>query len=346
MEQNEIDILENDIREKYPEVLNILLCDRTTNGNIFWATENYQGLGDHYQFSSPIKIDLITGLNGKVIMPRVLKNKILQKTRVKEMAEVYTPSWICNAQNNLIDKAWFQKENVFNKKVKLPDGNYGWKANPKKIIFSKNKTWKRYVEDKRLEIACGEAPYITSRYDITTGEFIPVKDRIGILDRKLRVINENINTSGEWLKSAQIAFKNTYAYEWQGDSLLLAREAMLRTFIENYTIKFNKEPSIKSIKHIAYILSWNVWQMDGLRCVVPDSCVDKNLTTTNLFGEYKTKNSVCAGCANNDMIKHNGIYCIVKDWSSGDNKKDKGGQKIRFIDLLKNERIIDYVKNK
>ena len=57
MQQGEIDILENDIREKYPEVLNILLCDRTTNRNIFWATENYQDLGKHYQFSSPISAD-------------------------------------------------------------------------------------------------------------------------------------------------------------------------------------------------------------------------------------------------------------------------------------------------
>jgi hypothetical protein len=29
----------------------------------------------------------------------------------------------------------------------------------------------------------------------------------------------------EWLKASQIAYKNTYAFEWQGDSLLLAREA-------------------------------------------------------------------------------------------------------------------------
>jgi len=73
MKQQKIDIVEDNIYKKYPEVLNILLCDRTTNRNIFWATDNYQVLGEHYQFSSPIKIDLITGSNGKVIMPRVLK---------------------------------------------------------------------------------------------------------------------------------------------------------------------------------------------------------------------------------------------------------------------------------
>jgi hypothetical protein len=55
-----------------------------------------------------------------------------------------------------------------------------------------------------------------------------IKNRIGILDRKLRVINENVDSrESEWLKASQIAYKNTYAFEWQGDSLLLAREACL-----------------------------------------------------------------------------------------------------------------------
>ena len=44
-----------------------------------------------------------------------------------------------------------------------------------------------------MEITCGEAPYLVSRYDVVKGEIIPVEDRIGILDRKLRVINENID---------------------------------------------------------------------------------------------------------------------------------------------------------
>ncbi|MGZ5208663.1 MAG: hypothetical protein ACXWB0_06565, partial [Sulfuricurvum sp.] len=93
--QKEVDIVEDDILKKYPKVLEILLYDQTTKQNIFWATDNYQHLGDDYHFSSQITIQLITGQNSKVIMPRVLKNKELQKTRSKEMAEVYTPSWIC-----------------------------------------------------------------------------------------------------------------------------------------------------------------------------------------------------------------------------------------------------------
>jgi hypothetical protein len=332
----QVDILENEILEKYPDVMDILLRDHTTQKNILWATNNYNSFGKSYNYKSEIIPGLITGYNGNIIMPRVQKDKILQQSRVRDMAEVFTPSWICNAQNNLIDNAWFNKNNIFNSEVKLSNGSWSWKVNTKKIVFPKNKTWKNYITDKRLEMACGEAPYITSRYDTTKGEFIKVDRRIGILDRKLRVINENADVSGEWLKAVQTAFKSTYAYEWQGDNLLLAREAMLFSFIENYRLKFEKEPLLKSIKYIAYIISWNVWQMDGLKGVVPNSCTEKNKAIANLFGENETTHIKCEGCEKYKIKKHTGIYSLVKDWSNRDKKTGKKGRRIRYIDLLKN----------
>ena len=323
----EIDILENHIVDKYPEVLNILLRDHTTQKNIFWATDNYNNLGDSYRFNAEIFPNLITETNGNIIMPRVQKNKILQQSRSKEMAEVFTPSWVCNAQNNLIDNAWFGRENVFNFEINA-EGKRTWNLNPEKNTFPDGKTWKHYVRDTRLEITCGEAPYLASRYDTTTGNFITVENRIGLLDRKLRVINENVDQSGEWLEAAQTAYQNIYGFEWQGDSLLLAREALLITFIENYQLKFGKEPLLKSIQYIAYIISWNIWQMDGLKGVIPNSCGTKTTETTNLFGEIEKQENTCDGCSKNNIHSHNGIYCLIKDW------KNKG-QKIRFVDLIK-----------
>jgi hypothetical protein len=328
-----IDILENDIREKFPDVLEILLRDHSTQKNIFWATENYTSLGTGYKYQDIILPELITGKNGEVIMPRVQKDKELQQSRVRDMAEVFTPSWICNAQNNLIDNAWFGYENVFNTEISKSNGTHSWKTTKEKISFPEGKTWKQYVRDTRLEMTCGEAPYITSRYDTTTGEFIPIEKRIGLLDRKLRVINENVGNSGEWIEAAQIAYENTYAFEWQGDSLLLAREAMLYTFIENYELKFGKQPLLKSIKYIAYIISWNVWQMDGLKGVVPNSCGIKKDNQLQLFGEQEEK--PCEGCKTDNIQKHNGIYCLIKDWSKKDLNSGKKGRKMRFVDLIK-----------
>lgn len=330
-----IDVLENIILEQYPGVLEILLRDHTTQKNIFWATDNYEHLGDGYKYNDQILIESITGDNGNIVMPRVQKDKILQQNRSKEMAEVFTPSWICNAQNNLIDHAWFGRENVFNTEIKQENREPTWQVNHEKITFPEGKTWKHYVRDTRLEIACGEAPYITSRYDTTTGEFIPLEKRIGLLDRKLRVINENVDITGEWLKAAQTAYKNIYAFEWHGDNLLLAREAMLITFIENYKHKFGKEPLLKSIQYIAYIISWNVWQMDGLKGVIPNSCGEKIETNVNLFGETERTKKLCEGCQKEDILRHNGIYCLVKDWANLDLKTGKKGRKIRFVDLIK-----------
>jgi hypothetical protein len=322
-----IDILENELIEKYPDVLGILLSDQTTQKNIFWATDNYEHFGDSYRFNSEILPELITGEKGNVIMPRVHKDKILQLSRSKEMAEVFTPSWVCNAQNNLVDNSWFGKDGVFNNEILLKNGAKSWETTKEKIVFPKGKTWQDYVRDTRLEITCGEAPYLVSRYDTTTGKFIKTEDRIGILDRKLRVVNENLVSINEWLKAVEIAYKSTYGFEWQGDSLLLAREAMLITFIENFTHKFQTEPTLKTIQNIAEIISWNIWQMDGLKGVIPTSCGTKTTETTNLFGEIEKEEKPCEGCTKSNIHNHNGIYCLIKDW------KNKG-QKIRFVDLI------------
>ena len=337
---NEVDILEDDIWGRAPELLSILLKDHTLSSpteqaNIFWATDDYAHLGEGYAYHDPILPSLITGEHGNVIKPRILKHKDLQTTRSKDMAEVFTPSWICNAQNNLIDEAWFGKADVFNHPIDLEDGSHTWQTVNGKILFPEGKTWKDYVRAKRLEITCGEAPYIVSRYDTTTGESIPLQDRIGLLDRKLRVVGENTTTSAEWLDMAQDAYKSIYAYEWQGDSLLLAREAMLFTFMEYYKEKFGKLPMYKSIRYIAYIISWNVWQMDGLRGVIPDTCHDNKTISTSLFGEDEVTITPCKGCEKDDIRLHNGTYCLVKDWGATDPTTKKRGKRIRFIDLIK-----------
>lgn len=260
--KKEIDISENELLRQSEGLLQKLLLDHTTQKNIFWATDDYATLGEEFHYYAPITIDCITGKHGSVIQPRVLKTKEEQINRTKDKAEVFTPSWVCNIQNNLIDEAWFGRKDVFN--LEHPESKT-WSATTEPVIFPEDRTWKDYVRSTRMEITCGEAPYLVSRYDTTTGEFIPIPQRIGMLDRKLRIVSENTSNTGEWLKMVQEAYKNIYAYEWQGDSLLLAREALLITFIEYYEAKFGKRPLDKSIDYIAYIISWNVWQMDGLK---------------------------------------------------------------------------------
>lgn len=333
MQDMQIDIRENDVLALSPKLLNTLLKDHTLSTdekqvNIFWATDNYAHLGEGYQYHDQISIEAITGSNGNIIQPRAVKSRERQQQRSREMAEVFTPSWICNKQNNLVDDAWFGCENVFNTEVD-DSGTHSWMPTGGKIIFPEGKTWHDYVNENRLEITCGEAPYLVSRYDTVTGEPIPVERRIGLLDRKLRIVSENTLTSSEWLKAAQSAFMSTYGYEWQGDNLVLARENLLYTFIDYYKAKFNKEPQLKSLQYIAYIISWNIWQMDGLKGVIPGTCGERRTIVHTFFGDEENV-SVCQGCKNDNIHSHNGTYAIVKDW-----KADKSKQKIRFIDLLK-----------
>lgn len=297
-----IDINETEVLKQYPEVLEMLLKDHTTQQNIYWATDSYADRGEGYQFKDAIIADSITGDNGMIICPRSVKSKDEQTKRSKDMAEVFTPSWVCNAQNNLIDDAWFGKQGVFN--AESPE--HTWKATTGKIEFPEGKTWKDYVRDTRLEITCGEAPYLVSRYDTVSGMPIELAERIGLLDRKLRVVSENTETTGEFLDWCQEAYKNTYGYEWQGDNLLLAREALLFTFLDYYRAKFGEEPLLKSIQYIAYIISWNVWQMDGLKFCPP--------------GEEP-----CEG----DLFNPSNL-CLIRDW-----RKPRDKQKIYFKSLLK-----------
>ncbi|MBQ6270051.1 MAG: restriction endonuclease subunit M [Bacteroidetes bacterium] len=320
---NRIDVKENYIHKIDNELLAILLKDRSSGHNIIWATDNYASRGNGFQSLDYISIQSVTGYNGNVVKPRIEKSKKEQSERIKQKAEVFTPSWICNKQNNLVDNAWFGENFVFN-----TESDKTWIATKKKIKFPTitGKNWEDYVCDTRLEIACGEAPYLVSRYDTVSGEYINIESRVGLLDRKLRVISENTETEEEWLKWTIKAYQNIYGFDWQGDNVLLARENILLTFIDFYKDKFEKKPSIEQLRQIAEILSWNIWQMDGLKFVIPDSCQGLEEMQISMFENDITK-QLCPGCTKNDPYSHTGIYCNIKDW--------KANKVIKFVSLLK-----------
>lgn len=302
-----VDICESYLLRRNPVVMAQLLKDHTSQKNIFWATDSYVAFGEGYQENDEITIDKVTGEHEGMIKPRCIKSKEEQTQRTKDKAEVFTPSWICNKQNNLVDNVWFGRENVFNTEKDTED-THTWETTEEKIVFPdiKGKSWKDYVRDTRMEITCGEAPYLASRYDTITGAFIPVKNRIGLLDRKLRVIGEHTEITGEWLEMAQEAFKNIYGYDWQGDNVLLARESLLMTFIEYYKEKFHSEPLQKSVEYIAYIVSWNIIQMDGLKCCLP--------------GQEPHQP---------DLFDPSSNMCLIRDW-----QKPRDQQKIQFASLI------------
>lgn len=321
MREIKVDIKENEILNSDPKLLEILLKDNSSGKNIIWATNDYASNGEGFSADDQILPDLITGENGELIKPRTEKTKEEKLARIRDKAEVFTPSWICNQMNNLVDEAWFGRKNPFN-----VEGDKTWKAKKDKIRFPKDKTWKDYVRDTRLEITCGEAPFLVSRYDTVSGNIIPIKERIGLLDRKLRVVSENTTTQKQWCVWAKEAVKSIYGFDWQGDNVLLARENLLFTFCDYHEKKFRRYPSKEQFRSIAEIISWNLWQMDGLKFVIPNSCHEERSILGTLFDDGPEKLLPCPGCEKNDPNRHNGIYCYVMDW--------KEGKKVKFANLF------------
>lgn len=230
-----IDLSEKTLHES--GLLGLLLQDKTCRRNILWLTDSVT------DFPSTDQIDQDYIAEHDVIKPRVVKEKEERLNRTRGKAEVFTPSDICKVQNDQIDELWYKDH--------------------------EKSDWQSYVLANRMEITCGEAPYLVSRYDTTTGDDIEIKDRIGLLDRKLHLISKHVKTEEEWLKWAKLAYKHTYGYEWQGDSLLLARENLYATFTEYFNDKFGKEPSKEDCVEICEIVSWNIFQMDGLTFTIP-----------------------------------------------------------------------------
>ncbi len=306
--KQEIDIPNIDIREDYllkkDSLLDILLQDKTTGNTILWATDSYQSKGAMFAPNVPITSDLVTGKNGKLIQPRSVKSKEEQLLRTRDKAEVFTPLSIVKQMNDACDTKRITKNN-----------------------------WQEYVALLKLEITCGEAPFIVSRYDPVSEkqELLPLKKRVGFLDKKLSVVSKYCTTQDEWLKWAKIAFQSSYGYEWQGDNLLIARENLLYTFIDYYQDKFDEVPSLELQKEVAEIIVWNIFQMDGLKYVIPMSCKTEKVVVRGeetLFGKEDDYiiEQVCESCANKTDKNHNGIYVRIMDW-----KKNK---RKRFVDIL------------
>jgi len=296
------DILENTLRRK-GKLLDILLIDRTTKKNIIWATDSYEKYGKEFSSKKTIIPELVTGLNGRLIQPRAVKSREEQRFRTREKGEVFTPLHIVDQMNKLVDENSVNENN-----------------------------WQSFVAELKLETACGEAPFIVSRYNpLAHGAVIKIENRVGFLDKKLHYVSKYCNKPKEWLKWAKVAYQSSYGYEWQGDNILIARENLLYTLIDYYKEKFGRSPSLVVQEEFAEIISWNIFQMDGLKYVIPMSCHHETKVTIGektLFWETpdKVEKYECEGCKLNHPTKHNGRYVKIMDW--GKNKQ------IHFIDVV------------
>lgn len=293
--------------EAYPVriTLPILLQDKTTKKNIIWATDVYSEKGIGFQDTDHIDRMAIRGIDSINLQSRTEKAMEEQQKRTRKKAEVFTPVWLCNKMNNYVDEQWFGQKNIFNFENET---EHTWTENKDKIPFDEKRTWKSYVDSRRLEITCGEAPYLVSRYDATTGELIlPPLRRIGMLDRKLRAVNENAQCNDEWIRWTLRAFQSCYGYEYQGDNLLIARINLIMTFADYFRERMELDPDEKMLKQFANIIAWNLWQMDGLKDTVPLGKPHEEYHQMSIFDMFEEPEQ-------EDIA----LLCKIKNWRSNE----------------------------
>lgn len=304
-------------------LLKILLQDKSSKKNIIWATDTYAEYGEGFLDYEQINAGFLV-YHANIIKPRIKKALEAQVDRTRKRAEVFTPAWLCNKMNNHCDEEWFGRKNIFN----IENDDNTWTVIDEKIEFD-NGTWQEYVDSRRLEITCGEAPYLVSRYDASSGEFIEyTKSRIGILDRKLRIVNENTDDYDTWIKWALRAFESVYGYEYQGDNLLIARINMLLAFTDYYEERWKREPDDKLLNTVAKRIVWNIWQMDGLKATLPLGKPYKEYYQISFFD-------------NNEDINgkdNKAILCKIYDWRKNSSILFK-----KLEDIKMGKKMFDYI---
>lgn len=285
----------------------ILLADRSSGAFIRWACNAYTTHGESYAADQEIYPHQV-----HLIQERTRKTQEEQRDRTKKSAEVFTPAWLCNAMINARDAVYFGWEEVFNR-MEAPS----WTPTRKTIDFpttasGRRLAWERYIDARCLEITCGEAPFLVSRYDAADGRPIPLAERIGILDRKLRIIGEHTCTAEDWFHWAKRALESAYAYEYQGDSLFLARLNLFLSISEYHRHLWKRPLNRHQQEEVARILSWNLWQMDGLTATTP-FVTKQGKPEDSLFDFYAI------------TAERRPLRSLIRDW--------RGKKTIRFSEL-------------
>ena len=294
----------------YPvsNVLEKLVMDKTTGRRLTMGGSQHAAVE-----ISP----LLLSRKPSPVMPRVEKSREAQGARTKKNAEVFTPSWLCRKMVDYLD------DEIISTQRRREAENDNHVEGMAGDMRTPPPAWRKYVDTRALEITCGEAPFIVSRYDATTGMLIPVKERIGLLDRKLRAVNENAADEEEWMKWAVRAYESVYGYEYQGDSLVIARANLLITFADNLEARWGRKATKKELTEIANRIVWNFWQMDGLSGTVEKQqridqpyfagmdayAPEKKPTQGELFGLEVSEEDLTA-----KNVKATRIPCVIFDW--------------------------------
>lgn len=177
-------------------------------------------------------------------VPRYEKSRAVQHARTKSKAEVFTPTALIAHMLELMVH-------------ECGDG-----------IYSPEKTF--------CEPCMGEGAFLLTRRDQDTGTPIAVPDRVGVLDRKL--LGLDTDDESTWKTIALKCLESVYGYEYQGDSLVLARVNAYLTMVEHAAYR-GYEWSETELDDIAETIARHIWQVDGTTNRPPWRTTDENCWT-------------------------------------------------------------------
>lgn len=212
-------------------------CPPQAHTQIIWGCDSYAYLGDAYAPDAPMHLAQLLHEGSPLVIPRAKKTREAQKERTRTKAEVFTPVLAIKTQNDALDPVDAKLE--------------------------------AYLAHRWLEITCGEAPYITTRYQMHTGDPLALSEREGVLDRKFGRLNAADIAPDAYCDLMQLALASVYGFEYSGDSLFLARVNVLLCCLEAHQARFGVYPDASFVRELAHIISYNFFQMDGCTLTVP-----------------------------------------------------------------------------
>lgn len=148
-----------------------------------------------------------------------------------------------------------------------------------------------FVRKKWFEPNCGEAMVFTTTYSPVSGRQLPIEDRTGLLDAKLRVVSQTCHNQDLWLLFARYAVGSCYGFSLQGDVLFLARVNILNSVLDAFKKKFNRAPDFSDVEYFAHIISWNFFQLDGSNLSVPHHSIQHGAPLYTPIAEEADPNS-------------------------------------------------------
>ena len=83
---------------------------------------------------------------------------------------------------------------------------------------------------------------------------------------------------------------------------------MLYTFIDYMRYALKRTPTLDELKKVATIISWNLWQMDGLTYGPPLCDIQEEMNQLSLFDFIETETLIVQKPAQS--------RCKIKDWRS------------------------------